>query len=61
MNDLINSLGFKTLLFKQVPIIGFSMLIIELFIKLGSFTLECLVFFSLWYILDKMVEMIREK
>jgi hypothetical protein len=37
---------------RQLPVMGVSLVIAELFYKFGSFTLECLAFLGTWYLAD---------
>jgi hypothetical protein len=46
----INSLS--ELVVKQLPPLAVSLGVAELCFKFGSFTLECIAFLGLWYILD---------
>ena len=52
MYTLIRSIPIRHLPMEQLPVVGASLLIAELFYKFGSFTLECVAFFSTWYVLD---------
>lgn len=52
MYSLIRSIPLRELLLEQVPALGTSLLITELFFKLHSFTLECLAFLGMWYVFD---------
>ncbi|HXH09156.1 MAG TPA: hypothetical protein VNP04_05240 [Alphaproteobacteria bacterium] len=52
MYTLIRSLPLRQLLLEQVPALGLSFIIAELFYKFHSFTLECVAFLGTWYVLD---------
>jgi len=52
MYTLIKSISFQQLVTKQVPALGFSLIIAELFYKFHSFTLECVAFLCTWFVLD---------
>lgn len=44
--------GFSDLIVRQVPAFAVSLAVAEFFFKFGSFTLECLAFLALWYVID---------
>lgn len=46
----------RTLLARQGPTMGTSLLVAELFFKFGSFTLESLAFLATWFVLDAAVQ-----
>ena len=52
MYTLIRSIPLRQLLLEQVPALGLSFIIAELFYKFHSFTLECLAFLGTWYVID---------
>lgn len=52
MYTLIRLLSLRQLLLGQLPALGLSFLIAELFYKFHSFTLECLAFLVTWYVID---------
>lgn len=52
MWTLIRSLGAKRMALEQVPALGGSFVIAEVFYKFHSFTLECLGFLTTWFVLD---------
>jgi hypothetical protein len=52
MYTLIRSIPVRQLLLEQVPALGLSFIIAELFYKFHSFTLECLAFLGTWYVID---------
>ena len=55
MYTLTRGLSMRELISRHAPTLGASMLIAELFYKLGSFTLECLAFLATWYVIDAAV------
>ncbi len=61
MYSLLRSLPVQRLLLEQAPVALVSLLTTELFFKLHSFTLECLVFLSMWYLLDAIVSLITRR
>jgi hypothetical protein len=44
------------LLLEQVPALGLSFIIAELFYKFHSFTLECMAFLGTWYVIDAAIK-----
>ncbi len=60
MYTLTRYIPRRQLLLEQVPALGLSLLIAELFYKFHSFTLECIAFLATWYILDALVGFIRK-
>jgi hypothetical protein len=52
MYTLIRLIPLRHLLLEQMPALGGSLLIAELFYKFHSFTLECIAFLATWYVLD---------
>jgi hypothetical protein len=52
MYTLIRSIPVRQLLLEQIPALGLSFIIAELFYKFHSFTLECLAFLGTWYVID---------
>ena len=59
MYSLVSQLSIRKLLLEQLPILGGSLLLAELFYKFHSFTLECLAFLATWYVLDVSVLALR--
>ena len=57
MYSLIQSIPIRQLLLEQLPVASASLLIAELFYKLGSFTFECVAFLATWYVLDAAVNL----
>jgi hypothetical protein len=56
MYTLIRTLKLRNLLTRQLPLIGLSVLIAELFYKFHSFTLEAGAFLATWFVLDFLVQ-----
>lgn len=52
----IQSMSPKTFLRTQLPTLGASLLVAELFFKFGSFAVECIAFLATWYVLDAMAD-----
>ena len=52
MYTLVRKIRMRQLITEQIPSIGISLLIAELFYKFGSFTLECLAFLATWFAID---------
>jgi hypothetical protein len=52
MFTFVHTLSLKKFTIEQVPTLGLSLIIAELFYKLHSFTLECIAFLLTWYLLD---------
>jgi hypothetical protein len=52
MYTLIRTMPLRQLLLEQVPALGASLIIAELFYKFHSFTLECAAFLGTWYVID---------
>jgi hypothetical protein len=59
MYSFIRVLPTTTLLREQLPALGASFVIAELFYKFHSFTLECLAFLATWYALDASIALVR--
>jgi hypothetical protein len=50
--QLLHLLTASEIFLRQVPVLGLSFVIAELFYKFHSFTLECLAFLATWFVLD---------
>jgi hypothetical protein len=50
--QLLQRLTTSEIFLRQVPALGLSFVIAELFYKFHSFTLECLAFLATWFVLD---------
>jgi hypothetical protein len=59
MYQLVLALSARELVAGQLPAIGGSIVIAELFYKFHSFTLECLAFLATWWVLDYGVSRLR--
>ncbi len=51
MYTLVNKLGIRAFFATELPALGISWIIAEVFYKFGSFTLETGAFLVTWYIL----------
>ncbi len=58
MFELLRSSSLRQLLARQAPGLAISLIVAELFYKLGSFTLECLGFLATWFVLDAMFALV---
>lgn len=56
MYSLIRGLPARSLLLRQAPTLGGSLLIAELFFKFGSFSLEAIAFLATWAVLDAILQ-----
>jgi len=61
MYTLIRSIPLRQLLMEQLPALGISLIIAELFYKFHSFTLECIAFLATWYVVDAILSYILRK
>ena len=61
MYTLTRDVSMRELVSRHAPTLCASMLIAELFYKLGSFTLECLAFLATWYVIDASVGAVIER
>ena len=52
MYSLARSLPLRQLLIGQLPALGTSIAVAELFYKFHSFTLECVAFLATWFVVD---------
>jgi len=50
--QLLQRLTASEIFLRQVPALGLSFVIAELFYKFHSFTLECLALLATWFVLD---------
>ena len=60
MYNLIRTVSIRQLLSEQVPSLGISIIIAELFYKFHSFTLECASFLLTWYVIDMSIHLVRK-
>jgi len=59
MYTLLRSLPIQQSVLEQVPALGISLMIAELFYKFHSFTLECLAFLATWFLIDLSIQSVR--
>ena len=59
MFELLRSNSLRQLLARHLPALGISLVIAEIFYKLGSFTLECLAFLATWLVVDGIFALIQ--
>ena len=52
MYRLLSEMTAKPFFLTQIPAIGVSIVIAEIFYKFGSFTLECIAFLATWFVID---------
>ncbi len=52
MYTLLHSMPFRQLLSQQLPVLGSSLLIAEVFYKFHSFLLETGAFLATWFVID---------
>jgi len=55
---LIRFISPRDLFVRQLPVMGISLVIAEVFYKFGSFTLECLAFLGTWYLADALRDVV---
>jgi hypothetical protein len=60
MYTLLREITLQNLLFQQLPALGLSLVIAELFYKFHSFTLECIAFLVTWYAIDNLIHVINK-
>lgn len=60
MYTLTRLLSRRALLLQQLPTLGSSLLIAELFYKFGSFSLEAAAFLGTWFVLDAVYQTIND-
>ena len=59
MYTLLRSLPRMRLVTEQVPAMGISLLVAELFYKFHSFVLECVAFLLTWLVVDAAIQVAR--
>ena len=59
MFALLRNTSARDLLLQQLPAIALSLVVAELFYKLGSFALECLAFLATWLVIDLLFHGLR--
>ena len=52
MYTLMRLVPLRALLMQQVPTLGISLAVAEVFYKFHSFVLECAAFLATWYAID---------
>jgi len=52
MYSMVSQLPWSALISRELPSLGLSLVIAELFYKFHSFTLECTAFLATWYALS---------
>jgi hypothetical protein len=60
MNQLVKNLTVSTLLLELLPSFGLSLMVAELYYKLGSFSLECIAFLVTWIVAGSAIGQIRQ-
>jgi hypothetical protein len=61
MYTLLRSITVRQLFLEQIPALGSSIVIAEIFYKFHSFTLECLAFLVTWFVIDAMLKFIGKQ
>lgn len=61
MYTLIRALPIRDILVEQVPALGVSLVIAEVFYKFHSFTLECIAFLATWYAIDALQRLVKDR
>lgn len=59
MYTLTRLLSNRAFVTQQLPTLGGSLVVAELFFKFGSFTLEALAFLATWFVLDLVYHAVR--
>jgi hypothetical protein len=60
MYSLTSQLSIRKFLSEQLPVLGVSLMLAEMFYKFHSFTLECLAFLATWYAADACAVALRK-
>ena len=60
MYSLTSQHSIRKLLLEQLPILGASLMLAEMFYKFHSFTLECLAFLATWFAADACTVALRK-
>lgn len=60
MYSLLRVLSRRDVLLQQVPALGSSLLVAELFYKFGSFGLEAIAFLATWFVVDATLQTARD-
>ena len=61
MYTLLRSLSLRQLMVEQMPAIGASLIIAEVFYKFHSFLLEAGAFLGTWYVIDAGIRLVRTR
>ena len=59
MYTLVKAIPMRDLVLAQVPALGLSLVIAELFYKFHSFTLETVAFLATWFVVDGAISLVR--
>ena len=59
MYTLVKAIPVRDLVLAQVPALGLSLVIAELFYKFHSFTLETIAFLATWFVADGVISLVR--
>jgi len=60
MHRLTRHLPPRRLVAEQGPSLGASIIIAEFFYKFHSFTFECVAFLATWYVVDALLDVMRQ-
>lgn len=60
MYTLLRRLPRREIVLQQLPGVGSSLVIAEVFYKFGSFSLEVIAFLATWFVLDLAFETTRQ-
>lgn len=61
MFELLRAISKQEVLKHQLPSLGASWLLAELFYKFGSFSLELLAFLATWFVLDALLHLVAPR
>ena len=59
MYTLVKAIPLRNLVLEQVPALGLSLIIAEMFYKFHSFTLETVAFLATWFVADGGISFVR--
>jgi hypothetical protein len=59
MYSLFKSMSIQQWIKEQLPTLGLSILVAELFFKFHSFTLECVGFLCTWFVFDWVIGFLK--
>ena len=60
MFTLFRSLPLRRIVSEQIPAVALAWLLAELFYKFHSFTLECAAFLATWFVIDMVIQLLRQ-